>query len=173
MEKRRQGGDHARVTEPERKPWSLHSPHLQPQCRRHQEWGGGPPGHGWAWTWPAGGRRQGLMARGASEERQRAKVLEEGRAWGPEIQKPLLSVKDGPWGRIPPHPCTGHCSSHREPPAGNSSLAFPSYLRPAQNPGSLLPAQPPLPSRPSPPGSPRFNVPSSVKTPPGTCPAFF
>ena len=42
------------------------------------------------------------MARGALEERERARVLEEGRARGPGTQKPLLSAKVGPQGRIPP-----------------------------------------------------------------------
>lgn len=88
---------------------------------------------------------------------------------GSRTQKPLLSAKVGPWGRIPP--VHRALQLLREPPAGNGGLAFPSYLRPAQNAGSLLPAQPPRPSGPGPPGSPRFNIPSSVKTPPGTCPA--
>lgn len=68
--------------------WSLVSPHTSsPSADTAGNGERALPGMGWAWTWPTGGQRQGLMATGASEEREWAKVLEEGRARGPGTQE--------------------------------------------------------------------------------------
>ena len=63
------------------------STHLHPQFRHHREWGVGPPWHGVGMDMAHWGPAAGPHARGASEEREQAKVLEEGRARRPGTQE--------------------------------------------------------------------------------------
>lgn len=100
------------------------STHLQPQCRHHREWGGGPPGHGMGMDmahWGPAAGPHGQRGRRGERTGQGAGGRQGPRAWDTEG---LFSVqKTGPGGRSPP--CARHFTPTASRQQGTVALPFP------------------------------------------------
>ena len=163
--KAREGGrgDHSRATEPERKcpgAWFLHTPPSPVQTS--QGMGSGPSlargGHGHG---PLGASGRASCPEGPQRRENRPRCWRKAGPGGLGHMRSLLSAKDRPLGKIP--------HVHRALPLRAASrerwpclsLLSPPIPEPQLSP----PGRASLPSCLSPPGSPRFSVPSSVKAP--------